>query len=307
MTAHPWYKRYPMDFIHGTMGLTLEEKGAYSLCLDLMYERDGPIPDDARWIAGVCGCSLRKWKAIRARLIAIGKLAAVDGQLTNGRTDKELESRANISRTRAKSGAKGGESKGGGAEQTTKPNRINGTGQPSACRRATPDSDSRVQSPDQKRKGEGAAWAADGPRGSIGNVSDRPTLVFDGRVIHLAATDYAAWRDRYHHIPDMMAELQKADDYYAETPPKDGKWFFPVSRWLARAHTEAGQALREEPDAAILDANRRLMAKRVKAGARILGLHAYDDWYVREQLVGTGYVTPAEARAAGYDIEGPTA
>ena len=49
------------------------------------------------------------------------------------------------------------------------------------------------------------------------------------------------------------------------------------------------------------------MAKRVKAGARILGLHAYDDWYVREQLVGPGYVTPAEAQAAGYDIKGPAA
>jgi hypothetical protein len=104
-----------------------------------------------------------------------------------------------------------------------------------------------------------------------------------------------------------MAELQKADDYYAETPPKDGKWFFPVSRWLARAHNEAAQAAPEEPNAAILDANRRQMAKRVKAGARILGLHAYDDWYVAEQLVGPGYVTPAEARAVGYDIKGPAA
>src|SRR5688572_31678835 len=50
-----WYKRCGADFIHGTMMLTLEEKGAYSLCLDLIYDRGGPIPDDARWLSGVCG------------------------------------------------------------------------------------------------------------------------------------------------------------------------------------------------------------------------------------------------------------
>ena len=243
MSERPWYKRYGADFVHGSLGLTLEEKGAYSLCLDLIYDRGGPIPDDARWLAGVCGCSLRKWKAIRARLIAIGKLAAVDGQLTNGRTDKELESRASISRARAKSGAKGGESRGSDAGMKAKPNEFNGTGQTNACHRAAPDSESRVQSPDQRRKGEGAAEAADGPEGPPidTNDSDRRTLVFKGRVIRLKTADFAVWRERYHHIPDLMAELQKADDYYAETPPKDGKWFFPVSRWLARAHTEAGQ------------------------------------------------------------------
>jgi uncharacterized protein YdaU (DUF1376 family) len=59
--AERWYKRCGADFIHGTMMLSLEEKGAYSLCLDLIYDRGGPIPDDARWLSGVCGVSLRKW------------------------------------------------------------------------------------------------------------------------------------------------------------------------------------------------------------------------------------------------------
>ena len=30
---NPWYRRYPADFINGTFGMTLEEKGAYSLIL----------------------------------------------------------------------------------------------------------------------------------------------------------------------------------------------------------------------------------------------------------------------------------
>ena len=67
--TRPWYRRFPDNFIGGTASLTLEEKGAYSLVLDLMYVRGGPIPDEPRYIAGVCNCSVRKWNAIRQRLL----------------------------------------------------------------------------------------------------------------------------------------------------------------------------------------------------------------------------------------------
>jgi uncharacterized protein YdaU (DUF1376 family) len=103
-----WYKRCGADFIHGTMMLTLEEKGAYSLCLDLIYDRGGPIPDDARWLAGVCGVSLRKWAAIRDRLISLGKIASENGLISNSRADFEILSADLSSRERAESGAKGG-------------------------------------------------------------------------------------------------------------------------------------------------------------------------------------------------------
>lgn len=75
--TRPWYRRFPDNFIAGTVGLTLEEKGAYSLVLDLMYVRGGPVPDEPRYIAGVCNCSVRKWNAIRQRLIDLEKLVVV--------------------------------------------------------------------------------------------------------------------------------------------------------------------------------------------------------------------------------------
>lgn len=108
MSGRPWYKRYPVDFIHGTMGLSLEEKGAYSLLLDLIYDRGGPIVDDARYLAGVCGVSVRKWTSLREKLIEAGKIVAVDGALTNSRAEKEIENLAKFFRERAESGAKGG-------------------------------------------------------------------------------------------------------------------------------------------------------------------------------------------------------
>ena len=73
--------------------------------------------------------------------------------------------------------------------------------------------------------------------------ADAPTsFAFVGRVIRLNVSDFDRWRKSYHAIPDLMAELTKADDHYAENPPKDGKWFFPVSRWLEKAHRDASKA-----------------------------------------------------------------
>jgi uncharacterized protein YdaU (DUF1376 family) len=103
-----WYKRCPSDFIMATMKLTLEEKGAYSLCLDLMYDRGGPIPDDPRWLAGICNVSLRKWATLRDSLIAYGKLVERNGFLTNERAEEEIASAEKSSRERAESGSKGG-------------------------------------------------------------------------------------------------------------------------------------------------------------------------------------------------------
>ena len=124
--TRPWYRRFPDNFIAGTVGLTLEEKGAYSLVLDLIYVRGGPVPDEPRYIAGVCNCSVRKWNAIRARLIELGKIEAVDGFLHNRRAEKELEISSETAQERAESGAKGGEKS---AEKRSTAFKNNGLGQ----------------------------------------------------------------------------------------------------------------------------------------------------------------------------------
>ncbi len=126
MSSQPWYKRYPSNFISGTLGLTLEEKGAYSLVLDLIYDRGRPIPDDARYIAGVCGCSVRKWNAIRDRLVELGKIVVSDGLISNNRAEKEIEKAAKSSEERSESGRKGGIKS---AENRSKSNKNNELGQ----------------------------------------------------------------------------------------------------------------------------------------------------------------------------------
>lgn len=108
------------------LALTLEERGAYNTCLDLIYDREGPIPDDARWLSGWMGVSSRKWATIRASLIVKAKLFAVNvngvPSLMNQRAAIELENQSNRSRELAENGAKGGRKV---AEQKAKDNKNN--------------------------------------------------------------------------------------------------------------------------------------------------------------------------------------
>ena len=61
----PYYPRYTKNFLDATSGWPLELKGAYSILLDLIYYHGDKLPDDARFIAGNLGCSVRKWNQIR--------------------------------------------------------------------------------------------------------------------------------------------------------------------------------------------------------------------------------------------------
>ena len=108
MSSRPWYKRFPSDFITGTISLTLEEAGAYSYIIDLIHDRAGAIPDDPQWIARVCGCSTRKWKTIRERLIQAGKIEEQNGYILSKRAVNDAENSAKEARNLAESGAKGG-------------------------------------------------------------------------------------------------------------------------------------------------------------------------------------------------------
>lgn len=80
-----WYKRDPDAFKGGTIGLSLEEVGAYTLILDDLYCRNGQIPDDERYVCRLLRCDPRVWRRIRERLFALGKLQSENNLLLNVR------------------------------------------------------------------------------------------------------------------------------------------------------------------------------------------------------------------------------
>jgi uncharacterized protein YdaU (DUF1376 family) len=98
----------PDEWLAATVRLTVVEKGCYWTVCALIYSKGGPIDDDPAWIARNCGCDVRTWKAVRRRLLALGKILRIEpikgpsgiipacGQITNRRCEQEL----NKARTR---------------------------------------------------------------------------------------------------------------------------------------------------------------------------------------------------------------
>lgn len=86
-----WYKRDPDAALSGMMGLSLEERGAYNTVLDLIYTRDGNLPDDDRFVSGWLGVDVRVWRRIKNRLLDLDKLYLEAGFLRNRRADVEVD------------------------------------------------------------------------------------------------------------------------------------------------------------------------------------------------------------------------
>ncbi|WP_159953175.1 DUF1376 domain-containing protein [Rhizobium sp. 18065] len=108
----PYHRRYHQDALQGYRKLSLEERGAYTTILDLIYDEGGPIENNERWLAGELNCSLRKARVIVAELIELRKLYVTStGKISNHRAEQELENSLKISRKCAENVSKREEKK----------------------------------------------------------------------------------------------------------------------------------------------------------------------------------------------------
>ncbi len=218
MNARPWYKRYPSDFIAGTLELSCEEKGAYSVVIDLMYDKGGPIPDDAQWIARVCNLSTRRWNQIRARLLELGKIT-VDGDfLKNNRVLSQLKVEEKEHICLSSSGKLGAEkaNENRGASKETSSLEEKGPSQKERHTRGQ-----RLEARSQKE-------------------TKKKEYAYEGKIIRLIKRDFDAWAKAYSNL-DLMGQLQAHDDYYDdELAGKERlKWFRRCSASLAKKNQEA--------------------------------------------------------------------
>lgn len=143
MSGQPWYKRYPKDFIMGSLGMTLEEKGAYSMLLDLIYEHGKPIADEPRYISGVLGCSVKKWKTIREKLISLEKITVENGVISNFRANLELENSAKLHSKLVENGAKGGKKTAKKLQEPSKNNDVDKAPLKPTCATQKPDTEKK--------------------------------------------------------------------------------------------------------------------------------------------------------------------
>ncbi len=103
----PYHRRYQGDALQGYRKLSLEQRGAYTTILDLIYDEGGPIEFNERWLAGELNCSLRKAKALLDELLELRKIYVTrDGKISNHRAEQEIGNALKISRKRAENGSK---------------------------------------------------------------------------------------------------------------------------------------------------------------------------------------------------------
>jgi uncharacterized protein YdaU (DUF1376 family) len=96
MTDLPWFKFYHQDWLAGTTGLSMAERGCYITLLALMYDAGGSILRDDGRLARRCGCPTPNFKSALQALIDDGKIIQDGDQLTNERVKKEVMARENI-------------------------------------------------------------------------------------------------------------------------------------------------------------------------------------------------------------------
>ena len=97
MKSSPWVKWFSADFLNGISDLEPNEIAVYSVVLNLIYDNEGPIADDAVKIGRRCNMRQTSAEKALASLATAGKITRTNGQISNHRCEKEIKSRQKVS------------------------------------------------------------------------------------------------------------------------------------------------------------------------------------------------------------------
>lgn len=78
------------DWVASTRGMSLDEEGFFWRFTCLFYDRMGDLPDDDRIVSRAMNLDIRSYKHMKARMVALGKIAASGGRLSNARAEREI-------------------------------------------------------------------------------------------------------------------------------------------------------------------------------------------------------------------------
>lgn len=93
MSDSPFFQFYASDWLAGTRGLTATETGVYITLVAMMYEVEGPIANDAKRLARLCGSTPAAFKKSVDALVEAGKLTLGSEGFFNRRVQIEIEKR----------------------------------------------------------------------------------------------------------------------------------------------------------------------------------------------------------------------
>lgn len=224
-----WYKRDPNAALTGMAELSLEERGAYNSLLDILYSRDGDLPDDDQLVGRIMRCNPRTWRKLKTSLIGRGKVWVSDGKLMAKRVEKELKEAAKLSEAQSNKARKRW-------EETEKPNENNDPPMPPGNA-----STSTTTSTTTSRKKERVEAAAD---------AARPTKVNATRLSEdwkPSAEDIAFAQQRGLTVAEIETEGIKFRNYWTAKSGKDATkrnwartWQNWILNWKGTTHGKAG-------------------------------------------------------------------
>ncbi|WP_375694277.1 DUF1376 domain-containing protein, partial [Bartonella sp. AD24XZML] len=111
----PWIRFHLYDWISGTDGMTLEQRGVYITLIVRMYDKKAPIKEDFETLSRACNCSRKKFATIVEYLMRNDKVIETDNGLWNTRVEEELndfaDKKEHISQVRSEAGKKGAQAK----------------------------------------------------------------------------------------------------------------------------------------------------------------------------------------------------
>lgn len=208
----PWMPLYIADYLKDTTHLGALLSGAY-LHLIMDYWQNGKLPSDEGQLARIARLTPHEWRRHRNTLNALFQ----EGW-KHKRIDHELAHAVDVSNKRSAAAA---------ARQAAI--REQEECKPSAIAPANAHTLHTTHYTEEESRGASAP---------PDKVVPMRRYAFDGRTVKLDQPALDRWKKAYHALTDITATLSAADDYYSENPTADGKWFFPVSRWLEKEHTK---------------------------------------------------------------------
>jgi len=109
MSGPAFMQMYWSDYFGDTRHLTCEQHGAYLQLLGSMWLAGGSLPDDAKKLAKITGCTASRWAKISPEVMMF--FDAENGEITHKRITIELKKAREKSIKRAEVGSLGGRAK----------------------------------------------------------------------------------------------------------------------------------------------------------------------------------------------------
>lgn len=228
MPKSPFFKCYPSDFLNGISDMSPNQITVYTVVIMRLYDEDGAIEDSPRKIARRCNMRLPACEKALNQLVEDGKLVRSGGKLLHERVTEEIAKRHERNTKQTRNAHKRWHE---GDENPNKNNDGTENRHSQTDAKPMPTRSQKLETRNQKEERGGAEAQA---------------YVFKGKVIRLKQKDFERWEKSYPHVPDIVAELTAADEYFSENPSADGKWYFRASNWLKKASNEASKPVMEQ-------------------------------------------------------------